>query len=352
MSKNNSTPENTASNNLGSWRFNGPLCLLKQRAFLLSSIRGFFAAKSVLEVETPILSSAANTDVQIGTLSSQSIVESKEHSYLRTSPEFFHKRLLASGAGDLFEIARVFRRDERTQLHNPEFTLLEWYRLDFDMHQLMDEVIELIQYLRVQLGGAELTIESTSYQELFERYAGFNPFDISLSSIQDQCQAHGYTGSDLSRTEALDFIFSIVIQPQLNMTQNTEEGNQAVDNNQQAMGLMIYHFPIEMAALAQAHAELPDRCLRFEFLWGGVELANGYQELTDAIEQQQRFEQDNLTRLKLGKPTLPIDQNLITAMTQGLPECSGVALGVERLMMSLLGYQSIDEVMGFMAENS
>lgn len=347
MLKNNSEHLNSIG-----WQFDGPLRLLKQRAFLLSAIRQFFATRNVLEVETPVLSSAANTDVQIDMFSTESITAANELSYLRTSPEFFHKRLLASGAGDLFEIAKVYRCGERTQLHSPEFTLLEWYRLDFELFELINEVINLMQFLRAELGQAEVVIETISYQALFERYADFNPFDINLSTLQSRCQNHGYTGSELSRTEALDFILSIVIQPQLESEPVLDGEDKAVADDIATVGLMIYHFPVEMAALAQVHPELPDRCLRFELLWNGVELANGYQELTDATEQLQRFEQDNQARLKLGKPALPIDQNLIAALTHGLPECSGVALGIERLMMCLLGHKSIDQVMGFVAENS
>ena len=329
-----------SKNNPETWQFNGPLSLLQQRVFLCAAIRRFFAARKVLEVETPVLSSAANTDVQIEMFSSQPIDAGNEHAYLRTSPEFFHKRLLASGSGDIFELAKVFRRGERTPLHNPEFTLLEWYRLDFQLFDLMQEVVELINFLRTEQGDSDLQVESVTYQQLFKRCADLDPFDSSLSELQQGCENHGYAGSPLSRTEALDFIFSIVIQPQLEHA------------DQSKPGLMVYDFPVEMAALAQAHPHHPDRCLRFEFLWHGVELANGYQELTDAAEQLRRFEQDNLIRMQLGKSALPIDENLLAALNQGMPPCAGVALGVERLMMCLLGKESIDQVMGFVAENS
>ncbi len=337
-------------NNSNKWRFDGPLHLLQQRAFLLSAIRRFFAAREVLEVETPVLSSAANTDVQIEMFSSQSITTEHRQTYLRTSPEFFHKRLLASGSGDIFELAKVFRKGERTPLHNPEFTLLEWYRLNFDLFDLMQEVVELIQFLRAELGQDELPIELISYQTLFERCAAFNPFAIDLLELQALCQQHGYAGSELSRTEALDFIFSIVIQPQLSAGSHLK--SEAAHNDAVAAGVMIYHFPVEMAALAQVHPEQPDRCLRFEFLWHGVELTNGYQELTEANEQLRRFEHDNQIRSSQGKPALPIDQNLLAALATGLPNCSGVALGVERLMMCLYGHNSINQVLGFVAENS
>ncbi|MGJ8662900.1 MAG: EF-P lysine aminoacylase EpmA [Marinicella sp.] len=329
-----------SKNNPHDWQFKGPLQLLKQRAFLLAEIRSFFRRKKVLEVNTPILSSAGNTDVQIDMFNSQALATDQDSSYLRTSPEFFHKRLLASGAGDIFEMAQVFRRGERTRLHNPEFTLLEWYRTGFTLQDLMSEVIELIQYLCTQFKLEVLAVESISYQQLFERYVQLNPFATSLEALRQMCLQNGYSGSELSRVEALDFLFAVVIQPAIEKSKDCSEG------------LLIYHFPVEMAALAQVHPQQSDRCLRFEFLWRGIELANGYEELTDADEQLKRFLADNDLRKYHGKPELPIDQNLIQALSAGMPDCSGVALGVERLMMCLLGCQSIDQVMGFTAENS
>lgn len=329
-----------SKNNKNNWQFEGPLQLLKQRAFLLSEIRRFFDLRQVLEVDTPILSSSGNTDVQIDMFSSQALLNDQKSSYLRTSPEFFHKRLLSSGSGDVFEIAKVFRSGERTRLHSPEFTLLEWYRVDFKLSDLMSEVTELIHHLLQQLGGETLTVEVITYQTLFKQCVDLDPFVMSDQELHDFCVEHGYSGSVLSRTESLDFIFSLMVQPQLE------------DNDQYPPGLMIHDFPIEMAALAERHPLYPDRCLRFEFLWNGVELANGYQELTDAQEQKMRFIADNMRRKQLGKPELPIDQHLLAALTHGMPGCSGVALGIERLMMCLWGHDSIDAVMGFRSENS
>ncbi len=318
------------------WSNQGPLSRYQQRAFLLSEIRRFFAARGVLEVETPVLSAAGNTDVQIDMFSTQGLTDQLQPAFLRTSPEFFHKRLLASGSGDIFELAKVFRRGERTPLHNPEFTLLEWYRLGFDLSDLMTEVQALMQRLNQRFNDREITVRSLSYQSLFEQSVHIDPFAVSLTQLQALCSEHGYIGSKLSRTAALDFLFAVVIQPLL----AAEEG------------VMIYHFPIEMAALAAAHPEQPKCCLRFEFLWRGVELANGYQELTDADEQLARFQQDNQQRKTSGRTELPIDQRLIAALQSGLPACSGVAVGVERLLMCLLGLDNINEVLGFPAENA
>ncbi|MCB1582340.1 MAG: EF-P lysine aminoacylase GenX [Xanthomonadales bacterium] len=313
-----------------------PLSLLRQRAFLLTEIRTFFQQRKVLEVETPILSSAANTDLQIEVFSTQPIKPDKSSAFLRTSPEFFHKRLLAQGSGDIFEMAKVFRYGETTRLHNPEFTLLEWYRLDFDLKQLMFEVVELVQYLRQQMGLDVMTINTCSYQQIFIEKLSIDPFKTSADELNRLAIEAGYHGEPLDLTAALDFMFAIRLEPQL----------------QKDEGYLIYDFPVEQAALSQVHPDYPDRCLRFEFLWGGVELANGYQELTDANEQLKRFEQDNHNRQIRGKDKLPIDQHLITALQQGLPGCSGVAVGVDRLLMCLLGKDDINEVLAFMAKNS
>jgi len=319
-----------------SWQFSSPLQVIKQRAFLYEQVRQFFSQRGVTEVETPVLSQFGNTDLQIDVFSSQPINRVSEKSYLRTSPEFFHKRLLASGFGDIFEIAKVFRYGESTPLHNPEFSLLEWYRLDFDLSQLMDEVIELIQSLRKLFKRSPMVVEKLSYEALFVSKLGFNPFLVSEKQLNQIAIDAGYHGSMLNRSEALDFMFAVRLEPLLDAEQ----------------GYLIYDFPIEQAALAQRHPEREDRCLRFEFLWGRMELANGYQELTDDHEQQLRFEQDNMNRLRLNKPEIPIDRYLIEALSQGLPSCSGVAIGLDRLLMCLLEKENINEVLGFSAKNS
>jgi lysyl-tRNA synthetase class 2 len=325
-----------SKNNSQNWRLNGLLQILQQRAFLCATIRQFFHSKGVLEVETPVLSSAANTDLQIEVFQTHAISSDAKHSYLRTSPEFFHKRLLAGGSGDIFELAKVFRLGESTQLHNPEFTLLEWYRLEFDMQQLMTEVLELIQYLRQQFGLKPLLMKQYSYQQIFIEKLSIDPFNSSDETLNQLAKEAGYHGATLDRTAALDFMFALQLEPLLEKDQ----------------GYLIHDFPVEQAALSQVHPEYSDRCLRFEFLWGGVELANGYQELTDAKEQLNRFKQDNLNRLANGKDELPIDHRLIDALSQGLPACSGVAIGVDRLLMCLLDLDDITDVLAFTAEHS
>lgn len=319
-----------------SWQFQSPLVRLQQRAFLLAEIRQFFGERGVMEVATPIISSAANTDQQIEVFATDAIHPDKQQAYLRTSPEFFHKRLLASGSGDIFEIAPVFRRGEVTRLHNPEFTLLEWYRLGFDMSDLMAEMDALFQLLARRFNLLVDKTQLTSYQSLFKDYVEIDPFNVTDSWLNEFCHGHGYRGSNLSRTGALDFIFSILIQPQL------------VDLD----GLLVFHFPIEQAALAQTNPDNPKTCLRFEFLFRGIELANGYQELQDVEQQRKRFENDLKWRQQHHKNALPLDEHLLSALDSGLPACSGVAVGIERLHMCLIQAEDIKEVLGFHALNS
>ena len=318
------------------WRMNSPLQRLQQRAFLCAQIRAFFAARQVTEVVTPVLSSAANTDLQIDVFSSQPLTRDQTAAYLRTSPEFFHKRLLASGSGDIFELAQVFRHSEVSARHNPEFAMLEWYRLGLDWSVLADEVVELIQQLRSAFDLAAMIVRRASYQQLFIEHVGLDPFASDERALNDRALQSGYHGGPMDRVTALDFLFGICLEPQLDPE----------------VGYLIYDFPIEQAALAAPHPEHRDRCLRFEFMWGGIELANGYQELTDPAEQRRRFAEDNRQRRQQGKPVLPVDERLLAALEHGLPACSGVALGTDRLLMCLLGCESLDQVLPFHAGNS
>jgi lysyl-tRNA synthetase class 2 len=315
------------------WQINGPLRLLQQRAFLCAEIRAFFAARQVTEVVTPTLSSAANTDLQIEVFSTEAIADDRPRAYLRTSPEFFHKRLLCSGSGDIFELAQVFRKGEVSASHNPEFTMLEWYRLNWSWQQLAEEVTALVDGLREAFGLPPMAVKTISYQQLFVSLLSLDPFDCTLQALNQMAIAAGYHGSPMDRVTALDFLFAICVEPRLEPQQ----------------GYLIHDFPIEQAALAQAHPERPDRCLRFELLWGGLELANGYQELTDAAEQRRRFVADNEARTAAGKPALPVDEHLLAALTAGMPACSGVALGMDRLLMCLLGCTELQQVLPFPA---
>lgn len=313
------------------WMPGCPLTAVQQRAFLYQQIRLFFAKKGVLEVETPVLSSHANSDTQIDVFQTQSIKINSKQAFLRTSPEFFHKRLLASGSGDIFEIAKVFRLGEASAVHNPEFTMLEWYRLGFDLRAMMAEVAALISVLFESFEWPQLPVRHVSYAELFRQYVGGSVFKSSLMQLNQWCRQHGYHGKDLERNAAMDFLFAVVIEP-------------ALPKNEL---LFVYHFPASQAALAQINPQDCNSCLRFELLWNGVELANGYQELTDANEQRQRFESDQKWRQKNGKPVMPLDAHLLDALDVGLPACSGVAVGLDRLLMHLIKASDLSAVLPF-----
>jgi len=277
-----------------------------------------------MEVETPLLSRAGNTDPEI-----QSI-RTDGGGYLRTSPEFPLKRLLATGLGDIFELGRVFRAGEAGRNHNPEFTMLEWYRTGFDYHCLMDEVAALV----LQCGRGKFDQwpqQKLSYKELFQQYLDIDPFSAETDELASIVKDHGVSDIELGRRQWLDLLISHFIQPNL-------PGN----------GLtFVYDFPADQAALANIRQDTPPVAERFELYLGHTELANGYQELTDAVEQQHRFEHENKQRKNRGEPIYPVDKHLIAAMSHGLPECTGVALGVDRLLMAICGADSLDEVVAF-----
>jgi len=306
------------------WRPTALPGYLQARARLLRNIREFFFAKGVMEVETPLISMAGNTDPEIQSIRTVS------GGYLRTSPEFALKRLLAAGCGDVFELGRVFRSGETGRNHNPEFTMLEWYRTGFTYHELMDEVASLVRHC----GHGKFDQwpqQKLSYQQLFLKYAGLDPFTADEEELCARAKNHGVDDIELSRKQWLDLLLSVVIQPALPKECLT----------------FVQDFPVDQAALARVRPGKPPVAERFELYLGRTELANGYQELTNAREQKQRFENENLQRESGGKDTYEIDQHLIDALEHGLPECAGVALGVDRLLMLICGAESINEVTAF-----
>jgi len=297
---------------------------LVARAQLLNDIRDFFASHGVLEVETPLISAAGNTDPEI-----QSI-RTDTDGYLRTSPEFALKRLLAAGSGDVFELGRVFRAAESGRSHNPEFTLLEWYRSGYNYHRLMDELAILV---RICGRGKfdQWSEERLSYRQLFLRHLDLDPFN---AGEQDLCAAagkHGITDIELDRRQWLDLLISHVIQPALPKESLT----------------FVYDFPADQAALARIRPDNPPLAERFELYLGRTELANGYQELTDTVEQKRRFDAENAERLERGHPVYEIDHHLLAALEHGLPECAGVAVGVDRLLMAVGNVETISDVIAF-----
>lgn len=318
------------------WRPTAPFRNLKLRARILAGIRAFFAARSVLEVETPALSRAAVTAPYLESFSSLYHGPGSANGrplYLHTSPEFPMKRLLAAGSGPIYQIARVFRQGEMGSRHNPEFSMLEWYRPTFDHHALMDEVDHLVGGIigeHVALGATE----RLSYAEAFQRYAAIDPFTAGVDELRQHVKRHniGYVGDLGEQRDAwLDLILTHQIEPHLGDERLT----------------FIYDYPASQAALARVRDGNPPVAERFELYFRGMELANGFHELADAGEQRRRFEAEQAERQAQGLDTVPMDENLLAALNYGLPDCSGVALGVDRLVMIAAGADSIEDVIAF-----
>ncbi|MDQ5909465.1 MAG: elongation factor P--(R)-beta-lysine ligase [Pseudomonadota bacterium] len=324
------------------WRPGADLATLRLRAELLARIRAFFAARGVLEVETPLLSAAAITDPHLASFATVYAGPGPRYGqtlYLQTSPEFPMKRLLAAGSGCIYQIARVFRDGEAGRRHNPEFTLLEWYRVGFDHHRLMDEVAELATaLLEDRLPLAEP--ERLSYQEAFERYLGLNPHRTSVTELADCAERCGVSippGMPEADVDPwLDLLLTQRIESQLG----------------QGRLCFIYDYPASQAALARLRPGDPPVGERFELYLGGIELANGFHELGDAVEQRRRFEAENAARQAQGLPVMPVDEHLLSALASGLPECAGVALGVDRLAMLAAGKTSLAEALAFPFERA
>lgn len=312
------------------WQPTASVKNLLTRAKLLAEIRRFFTDRGLLEVETPVLSEFGVTDVHLATFSTEFISPFGEQSktlWLSTSPEYHMKRLLAAGSGPIFQIGKVFRNEEAGNRHNPEFTMLEWYRPHFDMYRLINEVDDLLQQI-LECPPAE----SMSYQFAFQQYVGLDPLSADLSELAEKAKKHQLIGAENeNRDTLLQFLFSTVVEPQIG----------------QEAPVVVYHFPASQAALAQISSEDLRVAERFEFYYKGLELANGFHELSDAREQLRRFQQDNLQREKMGLPVRAIDKRLLAALQAGIPNCSGVALGVDRLLMIAMGTESIKDVISF-----
>jgi len=301
---------------------------MQVRFKLYRLIREYFATHGVAEVETPILAGSGNTDPAIDsfvTTDADGVAN-----WLRTSPEFFHKRLLSAGSGDIFEIAKVFRRGEVSTRHRPEFTLLEFYRLGVDEFGLIDDLSALFSAVFCGFNRKPPACVKLSYCAWFERDAGFNPLTIALESLRARVANFGVitpAAKEFSRDDCLDLIRTHQLEALLPADQLT----------------YIFDFPASQAALAQLNSD-GATARRFELFLGGFELANGYFELTDAAEQARRFSRDCSARAEHGMPTVQVDQDLLRALTNGLPSCSGVAVGLDRLLMVLTGAKNIADV--------
>ena len=317
------------------WRPTASLAALRRRAAALQATRDFFRTRQVLEVETPVMVNAPVSDVNIGSVKAEVPGHAGPPLFLHTSPEYAMKRLLAAGAGDIFQVCHVFRGAERGRQHNPEFTMVEWYRLGFSLEQLMGEVADLVRVLL----GRDLPTEFVSYREAVRRHAGFDPLDVEIEELQRAAQALGLDAQharEAGRDELLDLVVGAQVGPAL--------GTDALT--------FIHRYPASQAALARLDTGDPRLALRFELYHRGVELANGYHELTNAAEQRMRFSADQQARASRGLPVATLDQHLLAALEAGLPDCAGVALGFDRVLMLALDAASIDDVLAFPTERA
>lgn len=298
----------------------------------MQQIRQFFAQRQVLEVETPLLASATVSDPHIESIASRT----EPMRWLRTSPEYFHKRLLAAGSGDIYEIGKVFRAGEAGRWHNPEFTLLEWYRVGWHYQQLMDEVEALVRLL-LDDSDDTWSYQRLSYRELHRKTVAIDPFELSPAQWLDSARAHGFDAANDEPLSTLqDFIYGVAVRQHLPVRTLT----------------FVYDFPLAQAALARIRQSHPPVAERFELFMGRVEIANGYHELTNADEQRERFKHDLQQRQQRGQIQTPIDEQLLAALASGLPPCSGVALGIDRLLAQLHGADNLAEVLSFTHHNS
>ncbi len=307
------------------WQPSASIDILRQRAQIMAKIRQFFTERDYLEVETPVMAQHGVTDVYLSNMKTH--FRGKEY-VLQTSPEYHMKRLLAAGSGPIFQLARVFRDDELGRWHNPEFTLLEWYQLHIDHFALMDEVDILLQKI-LQCGAM---IRKT-YQQAFLETCQLDPFTASIEQLQQVLKQHDLgnvlPADEKDKDQYLFLLMSHVVEPTL---------------GKEVVPVAVYHFPPSQAALAQINHGVAER---FEVYYQGVELANGFHELTDVSVQKDRFEQDQIIRAQQDLPSVKADSFLLAALQEGLPPCSGVALGIDRLIALALKQSSITEVISF-----
>lgn len=312
------------------WQSVAEIELMQKRARMLQSIRAFFVQLDVMEVDTPSMSQASVTDLHI-----ESFVTSmqQQNYYLQTSPEYPMKRLLASGYPSIYQICKVYRCEEQGIFHNPEFIMLEWYRLGFDYKQLMHEVSSLFDLLSKENELSTQT-DKISYQQAFMQSVGIDPLATSVEDCRQCCvqqQIDVPQGmSDDNVDEWLDWILTQAVAPAFNQTGFT----------------ILYDYPASQCALATISAD-GSVAERFEVFYGELELANGFNELTDAHEQRQRFEADNKKRQLAGLDVMPIDEHFLQALEAGFPKCAGVAIGLDRLLMVLTGKAEISDVLAF-----
>lgn len=323
------------------WRPTATIATLRERARLLAEVRAFFAERDVLEVETPVLGHGGSTDLHLASLSARATTPAgRERLWLQTSPEFAMKRLLAAGAGPIFQLARCFRDGEVGRCHNLEFTMLEWYRPGLTLDELIEETAALVSRVLGRGPGSEagcdaVPLRRRRYRTLFREALAIDPFTTPLAELRRlAADKGGLAMDDAPRDDCLDLLMSLVIEPGL--------GREGIE--------VVVDYPASQAALARRHRDPEDGewvASRFELYLEGLELANGYDELTDAAEQAARFDEDNAARRAAGLPEVDIDRRLVAALAHGMPEGSGVALGIDRLIQLALGRDSVAEVMAF-----
>lgn len=319
---------------LADWRPNAPLAVLRHRAALLARVREFFAARAVLEVDTPILSAAAVSDPQLESLTTR--IVGLPASYLSTSPEYAMKRLLAAGSGDIYQVCKVFRDEEHGRWHNPEFTMIEWYRVGFDDAALMTEVEALVGALL----GPERTVppaERLTYAAALERHAGVEPHAADDAALDRAARLHGIDcRATLDRDAKLDLLMGLVVGPRLGHERPC----------------FVSDYPASQASLARVKPGTPAVAARFELYVDGIELANGYHELVNAAEQRARFAADMDLRAARGQVQRPLDHRLLAALHSGMPDCAGVAVGFDRLVAIAVGASSLAGAMAFSIQNA
>lgn len=317
------------------WQPSASFDAIRLRARLNALIRGFFAERGVLEVETPILSQAGNTDPNIASFPLEfggHVGAGPRQRWLRTSPEFPLKRLLAAGIGDCYELGRVFRDGEAGGRHNPEFTMLEWYRVGWDHQRLVDECIALLRAALALVGrDTGLKIEKIAYRDLYRRRLGLDPMSAEVGALQAALGDIRIEPEGLTRDDWLDLLMTHRLQPAF-----------APDSLR-----VVYDYPASQCALARIRQDDPPVAERFELYLGPLELANGYHELADPEEQGGRFRRETELRRQRGLQAPAVDSRLLSALAAGFPDCAGVALGVDRLLMAMLDTARIGDVLAF-----
>lgn len=320
------------------WQPNATIINLKKRSLIISKIRKFFFKRNVLEVETPCLSKNTVTDVNICSFKTKYFKYGKKYSktlYLNTSPEFHMKRLLAAGIGAIYQICHVFRNEEFGRYHNPEFTMLEWYRPSYNMYNLMEEVNALFKYI-LKCKDADIL----SYQQIFMNYLKIDPLSNDETKLFKIAEKFGIKNviplKKENKDSILQLLFTLGIESKIGKKKP----------------IFIYHFPASQAALSTINQKDKRVSERFEVYYKNIEIANGFFELTNEKEQKKRFDLDNVLRKKANLPKQKIDLNFLNALNYGLPNCSGVALGIDRLIMLALNTSCIQEVLSFSVEKS